>query len=923
MPSSYTPPDVIVSQVARTRSAPRLTPQLPMVIIGPSRQIETAAEVGVFSSGDDLVAAIPSLKDGAVVDPASISLIFSASDIAGKPLGSYRLSLDGVDADAAITLDTDGNPVGVRVYGNMALQYSTLSARNNDTDLFNDDAATLEPNGIFVTDTGVDFAARATETGDTFITITAPPAAVGDYKVVEMIPTGANVYTLRVVKVVDRSSGVAELQDMGQLDVAAQPAAPRNLVYGFADGTTVHMYGSPTGTTGYAKTGNLTDLYGTKTFAGGNITAGTDQPVKAGVGVAQTLMTKSSLASLLGGSGSSLMIPGTTGDARSAAITWFKPGTGVGLGNDSTEWKDLIAAARVGHWLRFEGTFGTAAEQLRDFRIMSVDTALNRIQLQDTFASTVSVNSFAVTGSHITAITLIEVLKGADDVTNGAGDFLVSDDGVTKIEIRRAAPFAVELVSGLPAYAGNLAFSFQRGVSARNVTASYDCVRTLVSGFSGPVTMAYTAKRTDLALNGLMDIATAADISEKLGLVHPDNPLALAADIALRAGGAVGNQVFFALSVADEGPSGYASALEFLESTEQAYYIVPLSQDRSIISVIKSHVDTMSLPENKGERIALVNTVVNDIDNVYPVLDDQAPVGASVVDAYTLSVTGILDWGVLNVGDDVVLVSADNVEIERRRIRGFSAGGLIIETLDPIESAAGATYIRITTHPRGKYDKAEALRDYAKSLGDRRIFHVVPSKVIVTYSDRTVSEVATSVQAEVPGFYAAVALAAGRSTLNPAQPITNTPVGSIDRLVGSNDTYTPDMLNTIAEGGNLILVQRGSLSAPTVRHQLSTDRTSIESSEMSITVAVDYTAKYVRDSLRPYIGRHNITDELLTQLRGICEGILRALVEARVLRRGSQLVSLGQNADRPDEVDIEISLLVQYPCNRINVKLTV
>ena len=85
--------------------------------------------------------------------------------------------------------------------------------------------------------------------------------------------------------------------------------------------------------------------------------------------------------------------------------------------------------------------------------------------------------------------------------------------------------------------------------------------------------------------------------------------------------------------------------------------------------------------------------------------------------------------------------------------------------------------------------------------------------------------------------------------------------------------------------------------------------------------AVDYSAKVMRIGLRPYIGKHNITDELLTQLRGIAESLLRALVDGFVVRKGSTLERLEQNTDRPDEVDLDISLVVFYPCNRINVTL--
>jgi hypothetical protein len=151
--------------------------------------------------------------------------------------------------------------------------------------------------------------------------------------------------------------------------------------------------------------------------------------------------------------------------------------------------------------------------------------------------------------------------------------------------------------------------------------------------------------------------------------------------------------------------------------------------------------------------------------------------------------------------------------------------------------------------------------------------------------------------------------------------MTNVSIPGVQELVHSNTYFLPDQLNTIAEGGNTILIQRTKSTPCYVRHQLTTNMASIEERELSITVAVDYCAKVMRIGLRPYIGKHNITDELLTQLRGIAESLLRALVEGFVVRQGSTLERLEQNTDRPDEVDLDISLIVFYPCNRINVTL--
>jgi hypothetical protein len=58
---------------------------------------------------------------------------------------------------------------------------------------------------------------------------------------------------------------------------------------------------------------------------------------------------------------------------------------------------------------------------------------------------------------------------------------------------------------------------------------------------------------------------------------------------------------------------------------------------------------------------------------------------------------------------------------------------------------------------------------------------------------------------------------------------------------------------------------------------------------------------------------------LLAQLRGVTESLIHQLVEAGILLPGTELILLEQDAEKPDEINIEIAANVPYPCNRINV----
>jgi hypothetical protein len=231
-------------------------------------------------------------------------------------------------------------------------------------------------------------------------------------------------------------------------------------------------------------------------------------------------------------------------------------------------------------------------------------------------------------------------------------------------------------------------------------------------------------------------------------------------------------------------------------------------------------------------------------------------------------------------------------------------------------------YFKIDTYPYSKSQQAEIWRDEAKAYGNARLQMVRPEACYLTYTDKT-GPTNVDIQIRAPMYFGCAALAGYHSTVLASQPLTNAAVPGIDKLDTSNTYFGADQLNTIAEGGGLILFQATRGSSVVVRHQLTTDMTSIETRELSINVAIDYAAMYYRESFRPFIGKNNITAELLTQLRGIGESVNKALIDGRILGRGSRFMDLVQNAERPDSVDIKVRGQPLYPCNAIDITLNV
>jgi hypothetical protein len=145
--------------------------------------------------------------------------------------------------------------------------------------------------------------------------------------------------------------------------------------------------------------------------------------------------------------------------------------------------------------------------------------------------------------------------------------------------------------------------------------------------------------------------------------------------------------------------------------------------------------------------------------------------------------------------------------------------------------------------------------------------------------------------------------------------------------------FSRSQLNTMAAGGTLILMQDVAGGRIYVRHQLSTAtaENNINTRELSVTKNLDSISFYFADRLAPYIGRYNITPELLTVLRTqIDDGLLYlgsftsvGLLGPQVILDNTQVRSLQQHPTLKDTVIAIVDLQLPYPLNVIELHLVV
>lgn len=213
-------------------------------------------------------------------------------------------------------------------------------------------------------------------------------------------------------------------------------------------------------------------------------------------------------------------------------------------------------------------------------------------------------------------------------------------------------------------------------------------------------------------------------------------------------------------------------------------------------------------------------------------------------------------------------------------------------------------------------EQATFIAGYASSFASRRAVHTWPDILAASVN---------SLATKIPGYFAGAVLAGLTAGLPSQTGFTNLAVTGFVGRENSNDKFSDTQLDTIAGGGNMIFIQEIAGAALIVRHQLTTDLSTIHFQEFSVTKNVDLLARFFRGHYKPFIGVYNITDGLMDLLktRGT-SGIdfLKAQRAARVgapLRSG-QLSRIEESSIQPDSIEIDIDVNVPLPLN--NIKLT-
>lgn len=433
------------------------------------------------------------------------------------------------------------------------------------------------------------------------------------------------------------------------------------------------------------------------------------------------------------------------------------------------------------------------------------------------------------------------------------------------------------------------------------------------------------------------------DIEAEFGTVDPDNPIAYAASMALAntAGELSGDVTRPAADTTDRvfclalggDPSEtdlWSAALEVIEDNEEAYQIVPLTTDATVLGLVRDHVIAQSADEvgfykaawfaaTLNEDSVLVSAATTSDEEVatatIAALSGSSPTVYTVVTASSnaLFVTNGVAAGDsfrINFGTDAFGEETyDEYEVE-----SVTSEGTLVLVTGPSAAISVARRIEVW-HPNTKAEMVTQLAAAADTWGSDRIRLVWPDEV--GFGGATLT-----------GYYACAALAGLAGSVPSNQGLRNVGVSGIDSATRSSRLFTASQLEAIAAGGLFVISQtpEGTIY---VRTANTTDPTSVATREETVVRNADMVRKAVQAAWAPYVGSGNVVGNLESLLEGALADLTAKLKSATTTRLGPpvgglSLTSVTAVEGSPDVVTVVVTATgLSVPLNLIRVVLPV
>jgi hypothetical protein len=390
--------------------------------------------------------------------------------------------------------------------------------------------------------------------------------------------------------------------------------------------------------------------------------------------------------------------------------------------------------------------------------------------------------------------------------------------------------------------------------------------------------------------------------------------------------------------VVDTQTTAASTSVIFAPATDGAVLLATLNKLSTSVSNGFASVKVGDKMIVTGGTNAVAGTVevISVISSTQVQLSGNVATGASSNIAYSIARPDGLtpDGGEINLQGATFITSGVSPGMFVKILSGgplgrFKIGSVLSQTrltLVPAAAPVSGTSVYLNVgfqvdRDMSKTEQAAFIKTYSQSIGSRRMVMVWPDvcKVLV-------SNVAT----QVPGFFLGASVVALTTGLPTQQGFTNLGVSGYVGVVNSSHYFDDDQLNDMADGGTMIFAQDVlDQTQVFIRHQLTSDRSSIKFQEYSVTKNVDFISYFIVKQSVKYIGQYNIYEGLFDDLKLNAQSIIGFLKDntrvpkfGGVIKTGA-LSSLKTDPTQIDTVQQSYSMTIPIPLNNLDITLIV
>ena len=435
------------------------------------------------------------------------------------------------------------------------------------------------------------------------------------------------------------------------------------------------------------------------------------------------------------------------------------------------------------------------------------------------------------------------------------------------------------------------------------VTVTEDEVQKTL--LSGKLYMQYKALDVTHA-NIPVEISSAEEVEQKLGIVAGDsNPLAMGALVTF----SNSQKKIYALALQSDDLIGWTIAVD--EIKRRGYYAKAiLSQDLAVISLFKVLEEA-----NQDSKIAKygISVGTHKVEELEELELTAGTTGATLNDGISgldiIFQDNDADFFVADIfpGDHINLVGAQeagNPFIVDEVINGNKLKVIPTKPFTALESGLTYTIDRILDEEQ----LAERIAAVSTSLKMKRIVMSFPDYCQIAGE-------------KLPGYYCACVVVGMIVGLPPNAGITYKGAAIVERVFNSNFRFDDAQLNIIAGGGTLVFMQDDEASLPYIRHQLTTDRTTLETSEISAIKNNDFVSFVFKATMKKFLGIYNVQEGLFITLRPALAGDIETLertisTELGPILISGEIIELKQSEFSKDQIEVVIETVQPAPFNR-------